>query len=117
MPNPEALAVVQAAISLTPTHRHAPALAVLDVVTKGRIDQVMNFTEPSAPNGSLAAPGAPFGRLLAAAFDEAMEPIEWSVATGPSADPASRDECLEIWRTYVVPRFAPRHGVVVRALP
>ena len=84
---------------------------------KGHIDQVLDFTDPAAPNGSLSAPGAPFGQLLAAAFDEAMTPNEWAAFTGPTAEPALRDGCLEIWRIHVVPRFAARYGVVVRGLP
>jgi hypothetical protein len=119
MPNPEALAVVQAAISLTRTHRHAPALAVLDVVMKGRIciDQMLNFAEPSAPNCSLAAPAAPFGQLLAVAFDDAMTPVEWRAFTDAKADAELREGCLEIWRVYVIPRFEARYGVVVGGLP
>jgi len=45
---------------------------VLDLVMCGRADQVLDFDDPVAPNGSLAAPSAPFGQLLAAAFDEAI---------------------------------------------
>ena len=63
MPNPDALAVGQAAISLTRSHPHAPALDVLDLVTRGRADQVLDFNDPAAPNGSLAAASAAFGQL------------------------------------------------------
>jgi len=38
---------------------------VLDLVMRGRADQVLDFDDP-------AAPSAAFGQLLAAAFDEAM---------------------------------------------
>ena len=114
MPDPNADAVVKAAVSLTRSHPHAPTLDVLDLVMKGRIDQVLDFTDPASPNGSLAAPGAPFGQLLAAAFDDAMTPIEWKAFTDAAADTALRDGCLEIWRVYVVPRFEARYGVVVR---
>lgn len=117
MPNPEALAVVQAAAGLSRTHPHAPLLDVLDLVMKGRIDQVLDFVDPATVNGSLAAPGAPFGRLLAAAFDEAMTPNEWAALTATTAEAALRDACLGIWRTHVMPRFAARYGVVVKGLP
>ena len=117
MSNPEAQAVVQAAISLTRTHCHAPALAVLDVVMKGRLDQRLNFTETSAPNCSLAAPAAPFGQLLAVALDDAMTPVEWKAFTDANADAGLREGCLKIWRVYVIPRFEARYGVVVRELP
>jgi hypothetical protein len=117
MPNLDALAVVHAAVNLSRSHQHAPKLDVLDLVMKGRIDQILDFTAPAAPNGSLAAPGAPFGQLLAAAFDEAMTPAEWATFTGPTADAALRDGCLEIWRVYVVPLFAARYRVLVGGLP
>lgn len=81
---------------------------------KGRIDQVIDFSDPTAPQGSLAAPAMPFGQLLAAAFDEAMTPIDWATFTGLTAEAALRDACLDIWRTHVVPRFEARYGVVVK---
>jgi hypothetical protein len=61
-----------AAVNLTSTHPHAPALQGLEPFMRGRADQVLDFADSAAPNGSLAAPGAPFGQRLAAAFDEAM---------------------------------------------
>jgi hypothetical protein len=57
---------------------------VLDLVTRGRSDQVLDFGDPAAQNRSLAAPGTPFGQLLAAAFDEAMTAREWAAFTGPT---------------------------------
>jgi hypothetical protein len=90
---------------------------VLNLVTEGRIDQVLDLTDPAAPIGSLAAPGAPFGQLLAAAFDEATTPNEWAAFAGPTAEASLRDACLEIWRVYVVPRFAARYAVMVSGLP
>lgn len=108
MRDPEALAVVHAAINLSRTHRHAPLLDVLDLVMKGHTDQSLDFADSSSPNGSLASPGAPFGQLLAAALDEAMTPTEWATFTGAPADSGLRGGCLEIWRVYVVPRFAAR---------
>jgi hypothetical protein len=91
---PKALAVVQAAISLSRTHRYAPKLDVLDLVMKGRIDQVLDFTEPTTPQRSLAAPGAPFGQLLAAAFDEAMTPPALAVLAHPAAELVGVDPAL-----------------------
>jgi hypothetical protein len=117
MSSRDALALVQTAISLIRTHPHAPALDALDLVMRGRADQVLDFSDPTAPNGSLAAPAMPFGQLIAAAFDQAMTPAEWKAFTGATADPGLRDGCLEIWRVYVMPRFVARHGVVVGGLP
>ena len=114
MPNLDAQAVVQAAVHLNRSHPHAPAIDVLDLVMEGRIDQTLDFAHPA---GSLAEPGSPFGKLLAAAFDEAMTANEWAAFTGPAAEPPLREGCLEIWRTHVLPRFAGRYGVQTSGLP
>jgi hypothetical protein len=81
MSSRDALAVIQAAVGLNRTHPHAPALDVLDLVMRGRAGQVLDFDDPAAPNGSLAAASAPFGQLLAAAFDDVMTPTEWMALT------------------------------------
>jgi hypothetical protein len=104
VPNDAALAVVQATVSLSRRHPHAPALDVLDLVMRGRIDQVLDFGDPAAPISSIAEPGGRFGQLLAAAFDEAMTPNEWVAFTKPTADPALSEGCMAIWRVHVVPR-------------
>jgi len=39
--------------------------------------------------GAHAHPGAPFGRLLAAALDIAMPPADRAAWTGPAADPSA----------------------------
>jgi hypothetical protein len=61
---------------------------------------------------SLAAPGTPFGRIVAA-FDDAMTPVEWKVFTDAAADARLREGCLEIWRVHAIPRFEARYAVVV----
>jgi hypothetical protein len=61
VPNSDALAVVRAAVSLTHSHPHAPTLDVLNLVMRGRADQVLDFNDPAAPSGSLAVPDAQFG--------------------------------------------------------
>lgn len=96
MANPDATAVVIAAVDLTRTHPHAPALDVLDRVMNGRIDQALDFADPTAMNGSLANPSSPLGRLLAAAFDEAMTANEWATFAGPGCGPGLRDAYLEV---------------------
>lgn len=42
---------------------------------RGRELQVLDFSDTAASNGSLAAPGTPFGQLLAAASDEANDGV------------------------------------------
>jgi hypothetical protein len=91
MPSHTALAVVQATVNLARTHPQAPALDALDLVIKDRIDQILDFADAAAVNGSLAPPGVPFGQLLAAVFDEAMTPNKWAAFTGPTAEPSLRD--------------------------
>lgn len=117
MPSRPASALAQAAVSLSHSHPHAPLLDVLDLVMEGHTDQPLDFAHSSSPNGSLAAPGTPFGQLLAVAFDEAMTPAEWKAFTDVEADARLREGCLEIWRVHVIPRFEARYGVVVRGLP
>ena len=109
MHNPQALGIAQAALSLTRTHPHARAIDVLDLVMRGQIDQALDFA-------NFAAPAAPFGQLVAAAFDDAMTPVEWKAFTGATADAQLRQGCLELWRTYVMPQFEARYCVVVRGL-
>jgi hypothetical protein len=52
--------------------------------------------------------------MLAEAFDECMSPAEWSAFTGHGAEPRLRAGCLQIWQTYVLPRFEARYGVRVK---
>jgi hypothetical protein len=71
---------------------------VLDLVMCGRADQVLDFDDPVAPNGSLAAPSAPFGQLLAAAFDEAITASSLCAAAltvGFRLDPVTRSPLPE----------------------
>lgn len=113
----EAATLAQASVSLSRTHPHAPLLDVFDLVMKVRAGQTLDFSDAASPNGSLVAPSAPFGQLLAAAFDEAMTPAEWKGFTDAAADARLQEGCLEIWRVHVIPRFEARYGVVVRGLP
>jgi hypothetical protein len=115
--NPDALAVIDASVSLTRSHPSAPALDVLDLVMKGRQGQTLNFIEVGVRNCSLAAPSSDFGQLVARAFDTAMSPAEWAAFTAPTADPMLRDACLDVWRDEVFGRFCARYGVTVQGLP
>jgi hypothetical protein len=117
MANRAAQSIVDQATALARSHSHAPAIDLLDLVMQGQINQVLDFSDTSSVNGSLASPGAQFGQLLAAAFDEVMTPNGWSAFTGPMAEVPLRDACLRIWRTNVVPRFGARHGAVITGLP
>jgi hypothetical protein len=59
-------------------------------------------------------PSARFGQLSAEAFDECMSPAEWAAFTGPTAEPGLRAGCLQIRKTYVMPRFEARYRVTAR---
>jgi hypothetical protein len=85
-------------------------LDVLDLVMRERADQVLDFTDPTVPNGSLAASGTPFGQPLTSAFDEAMTRAEWMAFTRETADTGLRNGCIEIWRVYVMPGSRPGVG-------
>jgi hypothetical protein len=117
MATPDALAVVQTAVSLRRTHRHAPPLDVLDLAMRGGAGPVLDFGDTAAANASLVSPAMPFGQLIAEAFDKAMTPLEWTAFTGATADSSLRVGCLQIWRVLVMPRFEARYGVMVRGLP
>lgn len=95
--------IAAAAAALRKSHPKAPALDVLDLVVQGH--DGLSFP------ADLVHPRAPFGQLLAEAFDTAMTPADWHDWTGPLADPQARDALLAIWRTYVLPRFVSRYGV------
>jgi hypothetical protein len=61
--DPKALVVVQAAIDLSATHQHAPAIDVLDLVIMGSVAELNDFNDQASSNASLSALGAPLGEL------------------------------------------------------
>ena len=46
MPIREAQAAIQAAVDLTRTHPHAPAIDLLGLVMKARVDHTLDFAHP-----------------------------------------------------------------------
>jgi hypothetical protein len=96
-------AVVTAALALASSHRHAPARDVLDLAMQGArvtLDDLGDHTHPSAP----------FGQLLAVAFDH-TPPADWAAWTGPAADPVLRNAMMQIWRHEVLGVFVVRYAV------
>ena len=63
--------VVVTALALMGSHAHAPALDMLDLVMRGRIGSLSDFSERDLH------PTSPFGQVIAAAFDSGMEPGDW----------------------------------------
>ena len=102
MPDPAALAA--AALALRRSHPQAPALDVLDVVLQGAHITLADL-------GDDAHPGAPFGQILAEAFDPGMPAADWAAWTAPTADPVLRSTLLDLWELEVLPRFAARYGL------
>ena len=96
-----------AAVALTRSHTDAPPLDVLDVVIRGHAGASI---DPAAP---WVLPVAPFGQVLAAAFDRGMSPAEWAAWSVPPADPALRLALHQTWRDVVLARFAARFGLTV----
>lgn len=117
MPNPAAIAVVTAAISLTRTHGHAPPLDILDIVMQGLGGQTLDFADSGARHCSLVDPAESFGQLVAAGLDKGMYPEEWVAFTSDRADPRLRDACMGVWRDEVLPKLAARFAVTVRGGP
>lgn len=117
MSNADARAVVTTAVSLSQSHPHVPAADVLVLALKGRAGQMLDFADPAAMHGSLAAPGEPFGQLIAAAYDMPMTPETWRLFTAPDAHPHLLLASLIAWRADVVPKMALEHGVTVTGLP
>lgn len=118
MANSEALAVIDAAVSLSRSHPSAPAIDVLDLVMTGHQGQTLNFIEVGVRIYSLAAPSTEFGQIVAKALDRGMDAAEWVAFTGDKADPVQRDACLDVWRDEIFGvRFCGRYGVTVQGLP
>ena len=92
-----------AASTLRRSHPKVPALDVLDIAMQGHEGSAVELT------GKWLAPGSPFGQVVAAALDRAMQPEEWRMWTQPPADPVLQAAMLEIWRDVVLPDFVARY--------
>lgn len=91
------------AAALRRSHPQAPAADILELVFKGRSLDAGGFADLAAD------PASSFGQLIAEAFDRGMTPQDWRSMTGPQADPRLVEALMEIWGTYVLPRFFARH--------
>jgi hypothetical protein len=93
---------IRAALNLSVSHPQATPVEALDLVFTGR-------------KGSLAAlgslqPTSPFGQLLAAAFDPAIDPRDWALIVHPNFEAAVLVVLWEIWRDQVLPKCAARYS-------
>jgi hypothetical protein len=71
MPDSLARSIVDEALALQRERPELPALALLDLVMRGRHGTGPDFGDlAAAPADCLVDPSSPFGALLAAAFDE-----------------------------------------------
>ena len=70
MPDSLARIIVDEALALQRERPELSALALLDLVMRGRHGTSPDFGDVTAPSECLVDPSSPFGALLAAAFDE-----------------------------------------------
>lgn len=96
---------VAAAMALSLSHPHAPALDVLDLALQGRHSRLADF-------GTIS-PTSAFGQLIAAAFDRGMAPEDWRLIDSPSSSPALVAALHDIWRDEVLAAFAARYSLEV----
>jgi hypothetical protein len=90
---------VDAALALSRSHPHAPAIDVLNVALQGVDRQTLDF----GPDG---LPPAPFAMLVVVAHDNTVLTLEeWGWLANPKIDPKLATALLEIWRNTVWPRF------------
>lgn len=67
-------------MNLRQSHPQAEPVEILDLVLRGRSGSLADL-------GNLH-PTSPFGQLLAAVFDSAMDPREWTPIDSPNAESA-----------------------------
>lgn len=107
MVDPTACKIVSEALALRLSHPSAAALDVLDLVMSGHMGTDPDFTDAGLEHGDHTDPRSPFGQLLAAAFDDIMNPAEWRNVLAQAVDP---DPLLEHFgRVIVGERFAQRY--------
>jgi hypothetical protein len=111
MPNASAAKIVRDALALRITHPHAPAIDLLDLVMRGHEDSDPDFTDDALPWGDHFDPRAPFGQLVAGAFDKAMSPADWLALTSEAADARVAETLMGLWADDVTPAFARRYRV------
>jgi hypothetical protein len=94
-----------AALMAVELHRALPSAPALDV-----LDRAMRRPVPQLIDQSLMHPASPFGQMIAAAFDTAMTPEEWSAWAGEGAEHTIQDALLRVWNDEVLPKFRSRYG-------
>lgn len=95
-----------AALMAVELQRALPGMMALDV-----LDRAMR--QPPAPviESDFLHPASPFGQVIAAAFDTAMTPEEWSAWAGEGAEHTIQDALLRVWHEEVLPKFWSRYGL------
>lgn len=92
-----------AAVAVTRSYPHAPPL---DVVPPGRTGVTLDLSAP------WLQPAAPFGQVLAAAFDRRMTPAEWAAWSVPPAEPALWLALVTVWHDVLLAAFAARFALL-----
>ena len=95
-----------AALMAAALQRAMPGLPALDL-----LDRAMRQPSRSAFDSDFLHPASPFGQVIAAAFDSAMTPEEWSAWAGEGAEHTIQDALLRVWNEEVLPKFWSRYGL------
>lgn len=99
--------VAAAAVALHRSHARAPVLECLDVALRQRTGSIADF------GPDVCAPSSPFGQLLAEAFDTAMVPDDWALATHRNTPPQAAAALMQLWHDVVLVPFAARYGLTM----
>lgn len=104
MPRPITPELAQRVVNLRGTHPKASAFELLDLVLTGPTGSLADF-------GNTVEPATPFGFIIAEAFDGAMHPQDWRLATNPASPPSLVAALRGIWANDVLPKLAGRYGL------
>jgi hypothetical protein len=105
MPDCPSCAVAERINRLRHSHPMAPVVDLFDLVFQEGPRDGLSCT------AAQIGPRTPLGQLIAEAFDDVMTPQQWAMATSPHGDPLLRDALMQVWQTWVLPRFCQRYGL------
>jgi hypothetical protein len=96
--------VVDTTLALRKSHPDAPAIAILDLVMRGRGDLWLGDLL------KLMVPPEPFALLVAEALGDSSPTAEWLALTGPNSTPEVREAMRQSYLATVLVRFSRRYG-------
>lgn len=98
------IAIVARALLLRRQEPGLSALEVLDQALQGHHGRFIDF-------GDIARPPAPFGLLMAEAFDRGMLPCDWVGLLASQSHPKLETVLHQIWADEVWPQFLVRYSL------